>query len=661
MRDDGLGDLTWLANQVRDLTHELEHLKPSEWAEQNRYLPSSVSTIPGYYRFDVTPYLREIVDCLDMESVVRQVAVMKGVQIGVTVGILENGLGYAIAHVKNAPCMLVTADAELAKNRMDSYITPMLQHSGLAHLVKSSDTISTRKTGKTDKRIDWEGGGFLIPMGAQNANKMRSVSMQIFYGDEVDGWPQKVGKDGDPWQLCVDRTAAYESSRKLVAVSTPLETQTSKIYDLYKQGDQRMYFVRCLACQAQQTLAWTRSNNDTGEVSGITWDLDDDGNLVPGSVRYVCKACGHEHQNHDKTKLLSPEYGAEWKPTATPTSPQNRSYHVSALYSPVGMQSWESCVKLWLEAWDVEHDRVRDIFKLQVFYNNVLGRPFEQRGERLTFQRVSTHRREYAYGTIPNKLAVDHMGSRILLLTCAVDVHKDNLAVGIFGWARGRRCALVDYFKWVGDTEQLDDPETWGKLRELVEFQNWTTDEGLIYRPAITLVDSGYRADVVYGFASEYENGVFPIKGQDVPPKSARHKEFNEFSTPMGTRAFGVTVDVYKDRWKAGLSRGWDGLGQQPVGYFNAPRDCTDAQLKELTVETKREKLHATTRQRIGWEWHRPSGAANELWDLLIYSNAALDLIAWDVCRNQFEMDYVDWTKFYDLVEQQKLFVETAA
>lgn len=641
------------------LTHELEHLKPSEWTEQNRYLPSSVSTMPGYYRFDVTPYLREILDCLDMQSPVRQVAVMKGVQIGVTVGILENGLGYAIAHVKNAPCMLVTADAELAKHRMESYITPMLQHSGLAHLIKSGDTLSTRKSGKTDRRTEWVGGGFLIPQGAQNANKLRSVSIQILYADEVDGWPVKVGKDGDPFQLTVDRTAAYESTRKVVAVSTPLETHTSKINDLYKQGDQRLYFVRCLRCDVQQTLAWTRTNNDTGEVSGITWELTEEGNLVPGSVRYVCKACGHGHQNHDKTKLLSPDYGAEWKATATPTSPTNRSYHISALYSPVGMQSWESCVKLWLEAWDVENSRVRDIFKLQVFYNNVLGRPFEQRGERLTFQRVSTHRREYAYGEIPNKLAVNSMGSRILLLTCAVDVQKRFLSVAIFGWARGRRTALIDYHKWEGDTEQLDDVDTWGRLRELVEFRTYTCHEqGLVYRPAITLVDSGYRAETVYGFASEYESGVLPIKGQDVSPKAARHREFSEFQTPMGTRAFGVTVDVYKDRWKAALNRGWDGMGQQPVGYFNAPRDCTDDQLKELTVETKREKLHATTRQRIGWEWHRPSGAANELWDLLVYNNAALDLIAWDVCRNQFEMDYVDWTKFYDLVEQQKLFVE---
>jgi phage terminase large subunit GpA-like protein len=88
----------------------------------------------------------------------------------------------------------------------------------------------------------------------------------------------------------------------------------------------------------------------------------------------------------------------------------------------------------------------------------------------------------------------------------------------------------------------------------------------------------------------------------------------------MGTVAFGITVDIYKDRWAARLRRSWNGIGLQPEGHFNAPENVTDAQLKELTVEVKREKIDKVTNQRIGFEWHRPSGAANELWDNLIYT-----------------------------------------
>lgn len=648
-------DRQWLREQIASVTHQVEQLKPSEWTEKNRYLPRTVSTMPGRYRFDVTPYFKEILDCLDPRSPVRRVALMKGVQVGATVGILENGLGYAIAHLRNAPCMLVTADKELAKLRMDAYIVPMLEHSGLAHLIQSQDTFSgNRKTGKTDLRVEWDGGGFLVPQGAKNADKQRQNSYMIVWLDEMDTFPLNVGKQGDPVKLCIDRTAAYEETRKIFGMSTPKETDTSQIAKMHKDGDQRKYFVRCLRCNTQQTLAWKRTDNDTGVVSGFDWKVDERFNLVTGSVRYVCKECGHQHHNHDKAKLLSPKYGAEWKPTAIPVDPSLRSYHLSAFYSQ--LQTWETLVRGWLEAWDVEHDQPKDIYKLQVFYNNTLGIPFRQHGESVMFKRASAHRRKYSMGEVPNELAKGHSGGPILLVTCAVDVHKNDLAVAMFGWCRGRRCWLLDYDRWEGDTEQLDDPGTWERLREMLDTKVYTADDGASYRPTITLIDSGYRTAQVYSFCAPYQAGVYPIKGQATPPKSARHKEFSEFSTPMGTRAFGITVDVYKDRWKGALNRDWDQLSVQPLTFFNAPQDVTDKQLRELTVESKREMVHSVTGKPIGWEWHRPQGAANELWDLLVYSNAAVDLVAWDICRNQFEVDRVDWKEFWTLVEERGLF-----
>jgi phage terminase large subunit GpA-like protein len=90
--------------------------------------------------------------------------------------------------------------------------------------------------------------------------------------------------------------------------------------------------------------------------------------------------------------------------------------------------------------------------------------------------------------------------------------------------------------------------------------------------------------------------------------------------------------------------------------HFNAPTDVTDPQLRELTVEAKREKIEQTTGKRVGWEWHRPSGAKNELWDLLIYNNAALDMVAHDICRRQLDLDLVNWQGFYDLIENEQVY-----
>lgn len=646
----------WLAERLEALTVEIQHLTPSQWAEKRRYLPPSVTAMPGYYRFDATPYLREIVDCLSVDSPIREVSLMKGVQIGATVGVLENCIGYCVDFVKTAPVMLVTADAELAQLRLTSYVIPMLQASGLEEMIKSADEKNARKSGKTDKKIEWIGGGFLVPFGAQNANKLRSISIRYLLRDEIDGWPDVVGKDGDPIKLSADRTAAYESSRKICDLSTPLIKGQSKIEQRFKRGDQRYYFVRCLSCGCPQRLKWRRTDPNTGEVTGIVWETER-GRLVPGSVRYLCKQCGHAHTNDDKVKLLSPDYGAEWRPTAEPASPDVRSYHLSALYSPVGMQTWAACVQHWLQAWDEEHGRPRDNGQLQVFYNNVLGEPFELRGEKLRFEMVSPHRRAaYRFGEVPNKFAAQFCGGPIQLLTCTVDVHGDNLAVAVWGWARSRRCFLIDYWRFDGDTQQVDDPQTWGRLRDFLVSQEYVADDGKRYTLRLSLIDSGYRADVVYQFASEFQFGVFPVKGREFTEKSVRQPEFAQFETPMGTRAFGINVDLYKDRWSASLKRSWDGQDQQPQGHFNAPIDATDAQLKELTVEVKREKIEKTTGKRVGFEWHRPSGANNELWDLLCYANAALDLLAYEMCRESLGMEWVNWTAFWDRCEEGVFF-----
>jgi len=638
----------WLAQRFDELPTEHIVISPSKWAEDRRYLPPSVTSLPGPYSYGVAPYLREIVDCLSVDSPVREIVIMKGVQIGATVGVLENAIGYYIDHVRTAPVMLVTADAELAKLRVDSYITPMLQYSGLDALIRSSDEKNTRKTGKTEKRIEWLGGGFLIPFGAQNANKLRSISIQMMLRDEIDGWPDSVGNNGDPIKLSADRTAAYEGSRKILDISTPLVKGQSKIAKRFAQGDQRRYFVCCLACGHPQHLRWRRQD-EHGVVTGIVWETDDDGRLVPDSVRYRCERCSHPHTNDDKTRLLAPEHGAEWRPTAEPVSPDIRSYHISALYSPVGMQTWATCVAKWLDAWDEEHNRPRDMPALQVFYNNVLGEPFELRGQKVQFEAVSGHRRAwYRYGEVPNKTLETICSGPVLLLTCQVDVHKENLAVSVIGWCRDRRAILVDYWRYEGNTEQLDDPNTWGQLRQLIEKKEYVADNGWRYGIAVTLIDSGYRADDVYTFAAEYDSGVFPVKGRESPPKHALVREFSEFTTPLGTRAFGITVDIYKDRWSAALRREWNGEDIQPPGHFNAPSDASDRQLRELTVEVKSERIDKATGKRIGWEWRRPSGANNELWDLLVYSNAALEIFAVDYCINQLQLEAVNWSVFWD-------------
>lgn len=654
-------DEDWLIEEIDRLTDGNEVLTVSQWAESKRYLPESTTPKPGPFRFDVAPYLREIADLLSIENPISEFDFMKGAQVCATVGLLENAIGYCIDHIKSVPVMLVTADAELAQLRVENNILPMLAHSGMAHLIRSNDEGNSRKTGKTAKKLEFEGGGFMLPIGALNAGKLRSTSVRYLLEDEVDSYPDSVGKDGDPQKLAEARTKAYEQTRKIARVSTPLVKGNSRIARGYERGDQRKYFVPCRKCKEMQVLKFQGRHEDTGEMFGLVWETDEDGSLDDTSVRYICEHCGHPHRNADKVFMLP---RGEWRPTSKASWRGHRSYHLSGLYSPVGFYSWESAAREWLDCWDVDRNAPRDSALMQEFYNNVLGEPYEVRGSKVSFTAVSAHRRTaYHMGEIPNKYAAQFSGSRILFLTCQVDVHKRNLAVSVMGWTRDQRCYVIDYtrFEVLGDDEDCTEitSPVWGTLRTWLEEKSYTADDGAEYRIVLTLVDAGYANDTVTTFCSPYAAGVHPILGRERPAKNQIIKEFAEWHTQAGTVGYRILVDHYKDRIAPVLRREWvEDSGTQPPYHFNAPQDISDKQLKELTVETRREKKDE--RGNVTYFWHRPGNARNELWDLLGYGHAAVEILAWQICVQHFQMETVDWPRFWDFVEAEKLYYTEA-
>ena len=57
----------------------------------------------------------------------------------------------------------------------------------------------------------------------------------------------------------------------------------------------------------------------------------------------------------------------------------------------------------------------------------------------------------------------------------------------------------------------------------------------------------------------------------------------------------------------------------------------------------------------MGDERHRPHGASNELWDLLVYGSAALDLLVWNMSK-EAELEFTDWVTFWDVCEAGEFF-----
>ena len=644
----------WLLEQVEGLEDSIKRMGPIEYNELNRYLPQGVSPRPGYIRYDLFPFLIEIIENFDPLSPVRETNLKKGVQTGFTT-LLESIMLYYIGHIKTQPMMYLTADKELANVRMENNILPMLVESEMMHLIRSADTGNFRKTGKTKDFLQFDGGGYMIYNGAQNATKMRQNSVPLMFKDELDGWKLSIGKDGNSDTLTDARLSAYWDTRKILRGSTPL-TEPSMIDDAYEKGDKRKYNILCRACSFPQHIHHNYVNKETGLIGGFKWETEH-GRLIIDSVRYRCIDCGHEHYEHDKEYLFAIANGAHWKPTAEPRVEFVRSYHLPAWYSPFGFRPWHKGISDYLECFDPETKEILSISKYQEYVNNTLGDAFKSLGSRIYFTSASAHRRSnYSLGEIPNKYAAKYSRSEILFLVCMVDVHKRNLAVTVFGICKDLITYVIDYWRFERENEdddcgQITSP-VWGRLQALIEEKIYTADNGREYRIAWTFVDAGWSMPTVVTFCSQYGDGVHPIVGRQQAGKNQQLKEFREYKTTSGKTGYMITVDHYKDRLAPVLRRTWaEEQGVQPIHHFNAPVDLTDKQIKELTVESRKEM---SDENGATWHiWHRPGNAANELFDNLGYAHACVEIMAYLTCIGHFELETIDWGKYWDYLEAQ--------
>lgn len=640
-------DAAFLREVIGGLTSERNLMKVSEWAEKHRYLPPELTSKPGKFKCDYVPFMTEIMDRMSPSDPARKIVVRKGVQIAATTALLENQIGYSIAEDPSS-IIYISADKELTKLGIELKVDRMLHHSGLTHLLTPPDGRSKR-SGDTSTLKEFP-GGFLLAVGARNPGKLRSTSARKMVLDELDGMPLILGgvgqEEGNPITIAEMRTATYETTRKILYLSTPLKMQTSLINPLFLRGDQNYYYIPCIHCGEMQPLDW-HGYTDAGKRYGIVFDLDDDGILIEESVGYCCRECQAVFRNHDKAWFLP---RGEWRPHARTQEKGLVSYHIPAFLSPPGQQTWTASVYQWMKAWDVKNDRMRDRDELQTFYNLQRGLPWEERGESPSAERVREHRRvHYSEGEIPNLKAIEETGAPVVLLTCAVDVHGDRLDVEVLAWCQDRQTYSIEWLHLLGDPDCAPSEGVWAELSELIEGHEWKADDGRVYRVQGTLIDVGWaeKADAVYQFCMQYSSGVYPVMGRKTPMKGAQVKEFQLSQSAGGLPLYNVTASMYKDRLAAWLKAAWAEDKLQPTGYPNYPENRRDDYFDQYEAEKKVELIDSRTKQRKGWEWRLIGQRPNHALDCRVYNMAAFDMLVFDVCQDALGLEKLSYIDFF--------------
>ena len=186
---------------------------PSKWVEKNIILTNEVSRFSGRFSYDLSPYAREIIDCLHPSDPSRVISVMKGAQSGITQGVIVPGMAWIID--ENPDNFLFTAsDKDIAKKTITQRFDPLMRSSGLSHLIRPNVVRAKgQRSGDTDFSKEFAGGNAIIE-GTNNAGKFRFFSVKTVFMDDFDNAPRADKKEGSIRKLVEGRQTSYGNLSK---------------------------------------------------------------------------------------------------------------------------------------------------------------------------------------------------------------------------------------------------------------------------------------------------------------------------------------------------------------------------------------------------------------------------------------------------------------
>ena len=284
-----------LASALRKPWKPRPKVSPSEWVEQNRFMQVGESIRPGKWSFEVTPYLRWIIDLFDTPGV-EMVVMQKGTQLGGTeVGL--SLLGYW-ADVEHGRCLVVCPNEKASKEYVTDRLRPMIE---------SSPRLSDLKT---EKSWDMKTGSVLLRNGHRISTgwpnspmSMASKAIRYVIMEEGGKWPDYARGDADPVTLIEARTQTWGPRRRIFANSSPTYARVGISKLIARAGVVYDFWAPCVHCGEYQMMSFDR----------IRWpELPEIEDRVHKAEKikderlawYECKHCDERMTNDDKRRFL---------------------------------------------------------------------------------------------------------------------------------------------------------------------------------------------------------------------------------------------------------------------------------------------------------------------------------------------------------------------
>jgi phage terminase large subunit GpA-like protein len=495
--------------------------------------------------------------------------------------IIENVIGYFI-HLDPSPILVVQPSLDMAKKFSKKKIAMMIKACPV--LRDRIGDARSRDSGNT-VLVKMFPGGSLTIAGANSPLSFRQESMRVVIQDDIDGFPQSAGTEGDPCDLADGRAENYHDAI-FIKASTPTVKGSSRIAKAFEATDQSYFYVPCLRCGCWQTLKWCQ----------VRWPKDE-----PAKACYVCEGCKAELSDFERIRMITQ---GQWRPTVAHR--RRRGFHLSGLYRMMGLKEKEFTSYLHqfaVQFLDAKHEGRES---LKTWTNTFLAETWEEEFTK-PIELMPLMKRAESY--TPDKLP-----NGIIIAIAAVDVQKRWLQVEVLGLG-------MDDETWGIDTKLIEgDPDgsdVWEDLAELLS-KTYTREDGVEIKIHATAIDMKSKGDRVVHFVKH--GGVprvYPVYGVPtgqtmlVTPRLNKHYMI---------RAYAVDSKNGKDILFARLAI--DSPGPRYT-HFPVGQGYNEEYFHQLTAEVlKTRYLHG-----FGTLYYEKIRDRNEALDIRVYLLAVVDIL----------------------------------
>ena len=559
---------------IQRVLRPAEILTVSKWAEKYRILDDS-SNIGGRWSNNVTPYLVEIMDCMNNTDI-RKIFFCKSTQVGGTAAMI-NMLFYIIMQ-SPAPTMIVYPSDDLAKDISNDNLKPALK---LIPNIKLNFMESKSK----ELKLKFKNMNLYL-RGAGSPSKLASKPIKYLFYDEIDKMGGASKKEASPYNLALERTKTYRPQEKVYACSTPT-LKTNYIWELHDSADEvKHYFVKCPHCEELIELKFKQ----------IVFAKDDEKKMSnyerAQTAVYCCQECGCEILDSDKPKMLRE---GKWQVVKKRGVGKAKSvgYWINSLYSI--FLKWSDIIEEFLNS----H---KDPEKLQNFTNSWLAEPWEDTQLKTSSGLVMKRQADELEGVVPEWAS---------FITGGVDVQKGSMYYTIRAWGKGMTSQNITHGQVI----------SWQDIEKAMN-RVYKSTSGRTYTVALALVDSGNDTDDVYDFCANNSDWAIPVKGSSHAMTSHYKISIINSTTSKahGMRLILVDTDKYKDMIAGRMRR------ENGIGSWLVYKGCDERYASQVTAEHKVSIKTQGGRKIEKWVL-KTSHADNHYLDTEVYSFAAADMI----------------------------------